>query len=94
MVRKVLKDNVVFMAISKDKEIIRFSLNIHRRRPESKLLAYVDGIIVVRDDLTERQLLEERLVAEFEMKDLGKLTYFQRIEVHSKPRRFLKEICS
>ena len=45
------------------------------------LLVYVDDIIVTGNDLVERQLLKERLVTEFEMKDLGKLNYFLGIEV-------------
>src|SRR4030042_386896 len=45
------------------------------------LLVYVDDIIVTGDDLTERQLLKEKLSEEFEMKDLGKLKYFLGIEV-------------
>ena len=35
------------------------------------LHVHVDYIIVTRDDLIERHLLEEKLSSEFEMKDLG-----------------------
>jgi len=45
------------------------------------LLIYVDNIIVIGDDLTERQFLKEKLSIEFEMKYLGQLKYFLGIEV-------------
>lgn len=41
---------------------------------------YVDDIIMRRDDLTEKQLLKERLAAKFGMNDLG-LRCFLGIEV-------------
>ena len=40
------------------------------------LLVYVDDIIIAGDDELEKQTLRERLVAQFEMKDLRKLKYF------------------
>ncbi|XP_040868452.1 uncharacterized protein [Glycine max] len=45
------------------------------------LLVYVDDIIIAGDDELEKQTLRERLVAQFEMKDLRKLKYFLEIEV-------------
>jgi len=47
----------------------------------SLLLVYVDDMIIIGDDEIEKQNLRERLVAQFEMKDLGKLEYFLGIEV-------------
>jgi len=38
-------------------------------------------MIIVGDDKIEKQTLRERLTAQFEMKDLGKLKYFLGIEV-------------
>jgi len=38
-------------------------------------------MIITGDDDIEKQTLRERLAAQFEMKDLGKLKYFLRIEV-------------
>lgn len=45
------------------------------------LLVYVDDIIVTRNDEREKQELTQRLVKEFEIKELGKLKYFFSIEV-------------
>jgi len=44
------------------------------------LLVYVDDMIITGDDEIEKQNLRERLAAQFEMKDLGKLKYFLGIE--------------
>jgi len=38
-------------------------------------------MIITGDDEIEKQTLKERLTAQFEMKDLGKLKYFLGIEV-------------
>jgi len=38
-------------------------------------------MIITSDDENEKQTLSERLTAQFEMKDLGKLKYFFGIEV-------------
>ena len=40
------------------------------------LLVYVDDMIITGDNEIEKQNLKERLAAQFEMKDLGKLKYF------------------
>ena len=40
------------------------------------LLVYVDDMIITGDDEIKKQTLKERLTAQFEMKDLGKLKYF------------------
>ncbi|XP_068476657.1 uncharacterized mitochondrial protein AtMg00810-like [Phaseolus vulgaris] len=45
------------------------------------LLVYVNDMIITSDDENEKQTLSERLTAQFEMKDLGKLKYFFGIEV-------------
>ena len=45
------------------------------------LIVYVDDIIVTRNDNKEKNTLKQRLAKEFEIKDLGKLKYFLRIEV-------------
>ena len=45
------------------------------------LLVYVNDIIITGNDELEKQTLRERLAAQFEMKDLGKLKYFLGIEV-------------
>ena len=44
-------------------------------------MVYVDDIIIASDDELEKQTLRERLVVQFEMKDLRKLKYFLGIEV-------------
>ena len=41
---------------------------------------YANDIIIFDDDLVEKQTLKERLVVEFERKDLGKLKYFLGIK--------------
>ena len=49
------------------------------------LLVYVDDIIVTGNDDKERQVLNQCLAKEFEIKALGRLKYFPGIEVaHSK----------
>ena len=45
------------------------------------LLVYVDDIIVTRNDEREKHKVKQRLVTEFEIKELGKLKYFLGIEV-------------
>ena len=45
------------------------------------LIIYVDDMIITGDDVEEIQMLKENLFKEFEMKDLGALKYFLRIEV-------------
>lgn len=44
---------------------------IHKEENWLYFLFYVDDIIVTWDDLTKGQLLKEKLIVEFEMKDLG-----------------------
>jgi len=56
------------------------------------LLVYVDDMIVAGDDGHEKQILKEKLAAQFEMKDLGKLKYFLGIEVtYSKKGIFISQ---
>ena len=45
------------------------------------LLVYVDDIIVTGNDEREKHDMKQRLVKEFEIKELGKLKYFLGIEV-------------
>ena len=45
------------------------------------LLVYVDDIIVTGNDEKEKHELKQKLVKEFEIKELGKLKYFLGIEV-------------
>ena len=42
---------------------------------------YVDNIIVIWNEEKEKEALKNYLAREFEIKDLGKLKYFLRIEV-------------
>ena len=42
---------------------------------------YVDDIVFTGDDKDELQGIEEKLAAEFELKDLGSLRYFLSMEV-------------
>lgn len=44
-------------------------------------MVYVDEIIVAGKDEHEKQILKEKLVAQLEVKDLGKMKYFLGIEV-------------
>ena len=51
------------------------------------LIVYVDDIVVTRNDPDERKALQSYLSSEFEMKDLGHLKYFLRIEVSRYDKR-------
>ena len=44
------------------------------------LIAYVDDIIVTRNNLTEIRNLKDSLAKEFKIKNLGDLRYFPSIE--------------
>jgi len=56
------------------------------------LIVYVDDIIIIGDDLVERDILRRRLSVEFEIKELGKLEYFLGIEVaHSTKGIFISQ---
>ncbi|CAL8080019.1 unnamed protein product [Prunus armeniaca] len=56
------------------------------------LIIYVDNMIVTGDDKPEMQNLQKYLASEFEMKSLGDLKYFLRIEVaRSKHGIFLSQ---
>ncbi|KAM1164645.1 hypothetical protein ACFX13_024764 [Malus domestica] len=56
------------------------------------LIIYVDDMIVTGDDQKEIQCLQKYLAIEFEMKELGELKYFLRIEVaRSKHSIFLPQ---
>ena len=45
------------------------------------LLLYVDDLVIVGADLDEIRRVKSQLAASFEMKDLGDIYYFLRIEV-------------
>jgi len=45
------------------------------------LLVYVDDMIIAKDNETEKLALNEKLMTQFEMKELGKLRYLRGIEV-------------
>ena len=45
------------------------------------MIVYVDDMVLIGDDLSERKALQEYLASKFEMKDLGQLKYFLRIKV-------------
>ena len=62
------EDHTLFFKHSSQEEIVA-------------LIAYVDDIVVTRDDLESIVLLKRRLSKEFEIKDLGALKYFLGIEV-------------
>ena len=49
------------------------------------LIVYINDIILIGDDVIEMNNLKSCLVTKFELKDLGSLKYFLRMEVvHSK----------
>lgn len=56
------------------------------------LIVYVDVIVVTSNDQVEMTNLKSHLAREFEIKDLGQLRYFFRIEVaHSKRGIFISQ---
>ncbi|WVY94335.1 hypothetical protein V8G54_033423 [Vigna mungo] len=56
------------------------------------LLVYVDDMIIAGDDEIEKLALKDKLAAQFEMKNLGKLKYFLGIEVaYSKKGIFISQ---
>lgn len=56
------------------------------------LIMYVNDIIMIGDDVNEIGDLKRRLEAEFDIKDLGKLKYFLRMEfARSKEGIFLNQ---
>ena len=55
-------------------------------------MVHVDDTIVAGDDEHEKHILKEKLVAQFEMKHLGKLKYFLGIKVtYSKKGIFISQ---
>ncbi|RDX76641.1 hypothetical protein CR513_43349, partial [Mucuna pruriens] len=57
------------------------------------LVIYVDEVVVIRNDLEERKVLQEYLSREFEMKDLVSLKYFLRIEVSKSKKEIDMSAC-
>ncbi|KAL5553822.1 hypothetical protein UlMin_041223 [Ulmus minor] len=56
------------------------------------LLVYVDDIIVMGNDESKSQILRKSLAKEFEIKELGRLKYFLRIDVaQSRLGRFISQ---
>ena len=53
----------------------------HQRGKVTTLIIYVDDMIIIGDDEEEITRLQEHLVTEFKMKNLGELNYFLGIEV-------------
>uniref|UniRef100_A0A5B7CIF2 Putative Retrovirus-related Pol polyprotein n=1 Tax=Davidia involucrata TaxID=16924 RepID=A0A5B7CIF2_DAVIN len=53
----------------------------HKHDKVTILIVYVDDIVIIGDDAEEMQTLKSYLAKEFEIKDLGSLKYFLRIEV-------------
>ena len=52
-----------------------------RNGKKTILIVYVDDIILTGDDIEEMGRLKKVLATEFEVKDLGKMRYFLRMEV-------------
>ena len=64
----------------------------HNRGKIAVLIVYVDDIMVTGDDSEEIAHLKAQLAQAFEVKDLGYLRYFLRIEVaHSSKEIFLSQ---
>nr|GEX50293.1 putative reverse transcriptase, RNA-dependent DNA polymerase [Tanacetum cinerariifolium] len=58
----------------------------NRKNHVTCLIIYVDNMVITGNDEEEIKKLKEGLFAEFEMKDLGNLKYFLRIEVLRSPK--------
>lgn len=54
---------------------------ISKARTKAILIAYVDDIILTGDNIVEQESLKKSLIREFEVKDLGQMRYFLRMEV-------------
>ena len=53
----------------------------HQQWKVTALIIYVDDMVITGDDTVKMDILQKQLTFEFEMKDLGELKYFLRIEV-------------
>lgn len=50
------------------------------------LILYVDDIIVISNDIGETESIKSKLASDFEMKDLGNLLYFLKMEIARKKK--------
>ncbi|RDX85300.1 Copia protein, partial [Mucuna pruriens] len=64
-----------------DSQKLQRNLGISKTKGERLHLIYVDGIIIIGNDEKEKGDLKQKLIREFEIKELGKLKYFLGIEV-------------
>ena len=57
-------------------------------RGRTLLLLYVDDMLITGDDAEHISVLKKQLGEQFQMSDLGPLSYFLGIEVHHSPKGY------
>jgi len=57
-------------------------------RGRTLLLLYVDDMLITGDDAEHISVLKKQLSEQFQMLDLGPLSYFLGIEVQHSPKRY------
>jgi len=62
-------------------ELVLIFTKHSRKEGVTRLLVYVDGIIMTGNDEKGKEELKQRLFQEFELKELGRLKYLLGIEV-------------